>query len=234
MSFFRESEQQLLAVNDIRPPARRRVEQLREMPGVRHGVSRLCRWHRTEVWHRGPQSATPAQAADNRDPEHVARKAAIAGKPSVGLEPTTPSLPWKGEGVTSVHGRPRSGTKCLQINLKWSVRLWWAKCGRSGTGGRKMNGTPVRKCVAAYQGRPFSRPVSRRRGLGSAPCHLSRATPLGRVPTTFSSGRSPRPSPWPAPGESTFEGWSERVRARYKRRLNSKAPGPSAAASRRG
>ena len=109
-------------------------------------------------------------------------------EPSVGLEPTTPSLPWKGEGVTSAHGRPRSGTKALQITLKWSVRLWWAKCGRSGTAGRKMDGTPVCKCVADYQGRPFSGPVSRRRGLGSAPCHLSRATPLGRVPTMFSSG----------------------------------------------
>ena len=28
-------------------------------------------------------------------------------KPSLGLEPRTPSLPWKVEGVTSVHGRSR-------------------------------------------------------------------------------------------------------------------------------
>lgn len=34
MSFLRQPEQQLLVVNDIRPPERRRGEQLREMPGV--------------------------------------------------------------------------------------------------------------------------------------------------------------------------------------------------------
>jgi len=35
-------------------------------------------------------------------------------KPSVGLEPTTPSLPWKDGSVSSVHGRSPAGTKCLQ------------------------------------------------------------------------------------------------------------------------
>ena len=66
MSFLRESEQQLLAVNDIRPTARRLIQQLREMPGVRHRVSRLSRRHDPSVaprsrrcdtfWHPPPTS----------------------------------------------------------------------------------------------------------------------------------------------------------------------------------
>ena len=76
----------------------------------------------------------------------------IHRKPSDGLEPSTPSLPWKGEGVTSVHVRSRSGTKCLQpapkvectavvgeTRPKWN---WWTENGR----------TPVCECVADFQG----------------------------------------------------------------------------------
>jgi integrase len=47
----------------------------------------------------------------------VTEKAPIYGafsEPSVGLEPTTPSLPWKVEGVTNVHERSRASTKSLQ------------------------------------------------------------------------------------------------------------------------
>ena len=60
-------------------------------------------------------------------------------KPSVGLEPTTPSLPWKGQGFTSVHGRSRTGTKSLQTAAIWSVRPWRPKYGRCGSSGRGVD-----------------------------------------------------------------------------------------------
>ena len=41
------------------------------------------------------------------------RYAGNSREPSVALEPTTPSLPWKGESVTSVNRRSRTGTKSL-------------------------------------------------------------------------------------------------------------------------
>jgi hypothetical protein len=51
-------------------------------------------------------------------------------KPSVGLEPTTPSLPWTGRGFTSVHRCPQTGTKSLQ-NAEYCV---YARCARSTAG----------------------------------------------------------------------------------------------------
>jgi len=58
MSFLREPEQQLLAVSDIRPPARRRVEQLRESPvsvtvyrGLVVGTATECSTQAQEVRH---------------------------------------------------------------------------------------------------------------------------------------------------------------------------------------
>jgi hypothetical protein len=83
------------------------------------------------------------------DPRRAARRRAVsclAGnsrEPSFELEPTTPSLPWKVHGVTGVHGRPRTGTKSLQIPAKRSVRPSRPKNGRGETGGRKMDGTHV-------------------------------------------------------------------------------------------
>jgi hypothetical protein len=158
MSFLHEAEQQLLAVSDIGPPARRRVEQLREMPGVRHGVSRFGRRHETkcstsesevrhllgEPAHLQPRSRCtcqvcvhqagtsvhlqgsgqppapyPVDAGNSRpdDPSHqrdfgrevgahtrdraltpASKTCELQAKPSVGLEPTTPSLPWNHAG----------------------------------------------------------------------------------------------------------------------------------------
>jgi pimeloyl-ACP methyl ester carboxylesterase len=39
------------------------------------------------------------------------------GKPSSGLEPETPSLPWRFRGVTRVHARSRATQFALQIGL---------------------------------------------------------------------------------------------------------------------
>ena len=65
------------------------------------------------------------------------------GKPSVGLEPTTPSLPWKDEGVSSVHRRSPAGTKCLQMAGSLSERPRRPISGRGETGGRNVDGRPV-------------------------------------------------------------------------------------------
>jgi MFS family permease len=61
------------------------------------------------------------------------------GKPSVGLEPTTPSLPWKGTGSTSVHERSHTGTKSLQSPTMWGVRPWCPICARSRSSGRGVD-----------------------------------------------------------------------------------------------
>jgi len=70
----------------------------------------------------------------------------LQAEPSVGLEPTTPSLPWKGRGVTSVHGRSQTGTKSLQIPTMWDVRPWCPICARSRSSGRGVDAlhSPVR------------------------------------------------------------------------------------------
>jgi hypothetical protein len=39
----------------------------------------------------------------------------VSDKPSDGLEPSTPSLPWRFESVTRVHARPLASTFVLQI-----------------------------------------------------------------------------------------------------------------------
>jgi hypothetical protein len=48
-------------------------------------------------------------------------------KPSSGLEPETPSLPWRFRGGTRVHGRASAATFLLQIELSGcvaDVRAW--------------------------------------------------------------------------------------------------------------
>ena len=57
----------------------------------------------------------PASPATNRQLQREHPICRQSSEPSVGLEPTTPSLPWKDGGVSSVHGRSLAGTKCLQI-----------------------------------------------------------------------------------------------------------------------
>ena len=65
--------------------------------------------------YRGLVVGTSSQCSTGvTEVRHLLAQAAQA-KPSVGLEPTTPSLPWKDGGVSSVHGRSLAGTKCLQI-----------------------------------------------------------------------------------------------------------------------
>ncbi len=64
-------------------------------------------------------------------------------KPSVGLEPTTPSLPWKVQGFTSVHGCSLAGTNCLQIARSMSERPRRPEYGRGETGGRNVDGKPA-------------------------------------------------------------------------------------------
>jgi hypothetical protein len=67
----------------------------------------------------------------------------LQAKPSVGLEPTTPSLPWKGERFTGVHGRSRPATESLQIAINRSVRPWWSKYDRCGSSGRGVDALPL-------------------------------------------------------------------------------------------
>jgi hypothetical protein len=50
-----------------------------------------------------------------KEAKQMRSSASICLKPSVGLEPTTPSLPWRFRGKTSVHGRACKVTKALQI-----------------------------------------------------------------------------------------------------------------------
>jgi hypothetical protein len=69
-----------------------------------------------------------------------AKTCELQAKPSVGLEPTTPSLPWKVQGFTSVHGRSPTGTNCLQTAAIRSARQWSAKPARVRTSGRKTDG----------------------------------------------------------------------------------------------
>jgi hypothetical protein len=69
--------------------------------------------------------------------------AAKNGEPSVGLEPTTPSLPWKDGGVSGVHRCSPAGTKCLQIARSRSERSRRPKTGRGETGGRNVDGKPA-------------------------------------------------------------------------------------------
>ena len=100
------------------------------------------------------QSAPPAKIVDGkwterpveREPTEMTKALQIRPKPSVGLEPTTPSLPWKGTGFTGVHGRSQMGTKSLQTAAIRSVRLWRPKYGRSGSSGRIVDAlhSPVR------------------------------------------------------------------------------------------
>jgi hypothetical protein len=67
----------------------------------------------------------------------------LQAKPSVGLEPTTPSLPWKDGGVSGVHRCSPAGTKCLQIARSRSERSRRPKTGRGETGGRNVDGKPA-------------------------------------------------------------------------------------------
>jgi hypothetical protein len=53
-------------------------------------------------------------------------KAAICGafaEPSDGLEPSTPSLPWRFQGVTRVHMRSSATPSLLQIGLLQAVEM---------------------------------------------------------------------------------------------------------------
>ena len=51
-------------------------------------------------------------------PKQATEEVALQGfKPSDGLEPLTPSLPWRIRGVTRVHARPLATQFLLQIGL---------------------------------------------------------------------------------------------------------------------
>jgi len=67
--------------------------------------------------HRNTQHPESVARNDQLSNDRRHQNLAICGdyaEPSVGLEPTTPSLPWKGTAFTSVHGRSQMGTKSLQ------------------------------------------------------------------------------------------------------------------------
>jgi hypothetical protein len=63
----------------------------------------------------------------------------ISPKPSDGLEPSTPSLPWKVEGVTIGHEWSRSDTKSLQTDRSQCVQSWPLVYGRYGPSGRGVD-----------------------------------------------------------------------------------------------
>ena len=66
----------------------------------------------------------------------------LQAEPSDGLEPSTPSSPWKVEGVTSVHGRSRMVTKSLQSAAIRGVQARRPESGRSGSSGRGVDALP--------------------------------------------------------------------------------------------
>ena len=139
------------------------------------------------------------QLSNDERHENLAICGAFA-EPSVGLEPTTPSLPWKVLGFTSVHGRSRAGTKSLQTAAIRTVRLRRPKNGRDETGGRKMDGRhgsavdPKVVEVLVSGRRVFSLPVPRRRRSGRSTKRARRrvATDDLRVAVAHSVGDQAR------------------------------------------
>ncbi len=127
------------------------------------GVVHVSAADRPDSRHReAPSGCRLCQDSRARSKKLTTR--AASGEPSVGLEPTTPSLPWKGKGFTGVHGRSRTGTKSLQKAAIRSVRLWRPKCGRCGSSGRGVDALPSPICL-----RIFRADTGRRRAAAVGP-----------------------------------------------------------------
>ena len=150
----------------------------------------------------GSQPSSPDRCSSQGDPPSQTKTPLLRGfsEPSVGLEPTTPSLPWKVLGFTSVHGRSRAGTKSLQTAAIRTVRLRRPKNGRDETGGRKMDGRhgsavdPKVVEVLVSGRRVFSLPVPRPRRSGRSTKRARRrvATDDLRVAVAHSVGDQAR------------------------------------------
>jgi hypothetical protein len=65
-----------------------------------------------------PPLRNVVQAVNEND-----RYAGASLKPSDGLEPSTPSLPWRERGVTRVHARSFSTQFLLQFGLIWTIEM---------------------------------------------------------------------------------------------------------------
>ena len=89
----------------LRPPRQRR-------PTTRDQPARYPHGRRPP---RGRCVDAEHTARRRENPPQTGAKQQQKTKPSVGLEPTTPSLPWKVRGIASVHRRSRTGTKALQL-----------------------------------------------------------------------------------------------------------------------
>ena len=122
-------------------PSRQALNRLLDGGQFRRPVRALLRPNREIV--RGPmyRGHERNERYRARSPARETRELQI--KPSVGLEPTTPSLPWKDEGVSSVHRCSLAGTKFLQMAGSLSERPWRPISGRGETGGRNVDGKPV-------------------------------------------------------------------------------------------
>jgi len=122
----------------------------------------------------------------------------LHAKPSVGLEPTIPSVPRKVHGITDVHGRSRAATKSLQIGktgvygrgLRSPLGFdSWTENGRKAWAGYESDSCLTAAAAALPATRHPVSAIARRSiaRLGSAsdgsPGPISR-TPALRVPKT--------------------------------------------------
>src|SRR5208282_2691162 len=69
---------------------------------------------------RGLNAKRTHQASLRRSSVGLNNALLQGGKLSDGLEPSTPSLPWKFEGISRVHRRSPKGTKSLQMGANRS------------------------------------------------------------------------------------------------------------------
>jgi hypothetical protein len=83
-------------------------------------------------------AASPLPGPNRHEPQTPPNKG-NPKEPSDGLEPSTPSLPWKFRGITGVHGRRAEATKDLLLIGFDGVRPLRRNSGRSEPDGREMD-----------------------------------------------------------------------------------------------